>query len=296
MNMLVTGGSGFIGSHVVDKLVDAGHQVRVFDLKRPCRDDVEFFQGDITCRDDVTKGLSGRDVIYHIAALSNVDLIKDHPLAAVEQNILGTAYLLEQCRQQGVKRFIFASSVFIFEEKGHLYTTGKLASELLCKNYHTLFSLPYTILRYGTAYGPRSRAANVISRFIQKALKGGNIVIHGSGKQERRFTYVEDLALGSVAALQPIAENKTYTIAGRPPVSIEGLAEIVKGLLNNEIIIEYDSAREDDYGGAVLDINLAKKELGWEPRIGIEEGIKRYIEWYQEDAGLSPASHRSKID
>ena len=288
MNILVTGGSGFIGSHVVDKLVDAGHQVRVFDLKRPCRDDVEFLQGDITSRDDVTKGLSGTDVIYHIAALSNIDLIKDRPLVTVEQNILGTAYLLEQCRRQGVKRFIFASSVFVFDERGHLYTTCKLASELLCKNYHTLFSLPYTILRYGTAYGPRSRAADVISRFVRKALKGENIVIHGSGKQERCFTYVEDLALGSVAALQPIAENKTYTIAGRPPVSIERLAEIVKGLLNKEIAIEYKSAREDDYGGTVLDVDLAK-EMGWEPRVGIEEGIKRYIEWYQADAGLSPS-------
>jgi len=284
MNILVTGGSGFIGSHVVDKLVEAGHQVRVFDLKRPYRDDVEFSPGDIACQEDVNKSLIGMDVIYHIAAFSNIDLVKDHPLTTIEQNILGTAYLLEQCREQKVKRFIFASSVFVYDGRGHLYTTCKVASELLCQNYHTLYSLPYTILRYGTAYGPRSREADVISLFVQKALKGENIVIHGSGKQERHFTYVEDLAWGSVAALKPIAENKTYAIASSQPVSIKRLAEIVKRLLNGEIAIEYKSAREDDYRGTVPDNDLARKELGWEPKVGIEQGIKRYIEWYQANA------------
>ena len=284
MNILVTGGSGFIGSHVADKLVEAGHQVRVFDLKRPYRDDVEFIEGDITRKEDVRRGLSGMDVVYHIAAFSNIDLVKDHPLTTIEHNILGTAYLLEQCRQQKAARFILASSVFLFDGRGHLYTTCKLASELLCKNYHTLYSLPYTILRYGTAYGPRSRAADVISLFVRKALEGEHLVVHGSGEQVRHFTYVEDLALGSVAALGPIAENKTYTIASGQPVSIMRLAEAVKRTLNNEIAIEYDSAREDDYGGAVLDIDLAKKELGWEPSVGIEEGIRRYAEWYKENA------------
>lgn len=285
MNILVTGGSGFIGSHVVDKLVEAGYKVKVLDLKSPYRGDVEFLQGDITSQEDVKRGLSDIDIIYHIAAFSNIDLVKDHPLATIEQNILGTAYLLEQCRRQKVKRFIFASSVYVYEERGHLYTTSKIASELLCKNYNTLYSLPYTILRYGTAYGPRSRGADAVSLFVSRALNGESLVIHGSGEQKRHFVYVEDLALGSVAALNPMAENKTYTLASREAVSIKQLAEIIKGMFNNNIGIEYQSAREDDYQEELADLEKTIGELGWEPRVNLKEGIRRYVEWHREQSG-----------
>ena len=279
MNILVTGGSGFIGSHVVDKLVEAGHEVRVLDIKKPYQANIEFLEGDITSKEDVKKSLINIDTIYHIAAFSNIDLVKDHPLTTIEQNIMGTAYLLEECRLQKIKRFVFASSVYAYEERGHLYTTCKIASELLCKNYNTLYSLPYTILRYGTAYGPRSRRADVISLFVSRALNGENLIIRGSGEQKRHFTYVEDLALGSVAALKPVAENKTYSLAARQPASIKALAEVVQRMFNNKIAIEYDSSREDDYQEELADLDKARNELGWEPEVDLEEGIRRYIEW-----------------
>lgn len=284
MKILVTGGSGFIGSQVVDKLADAGHEVRVMDIKIPHRGDIEFFRGDITSMADVEKGIAGIEAVYHIAAFANIDLVKDHPLTTIERNIMGTAYLLEECRRQQVKRFLFASSVYAYEGRGHLYTTGKVTSEMLCRDYNTLYSLPYTILRYGTAYGPRSRGADVISLFVNRAINGKNLVIRGSGEQKRHFTYVEDLARGSVATLKPAAENKTYTLATREPVSIKGLAELVKRMFNNKIAIEYDSAREDDYREELADLDKARNELGWEPEIDLEEGIRRYIEWYKENA------------
>ncbi len=283
MNILVTGGSGFIGSHLVDKLTEAGHKVRVLDIRQPYHDNVEFLKGDITSKRDVKRSLSDIDIVYHIAAFSNIDLVKAHPLTTIEYNILGTAYLLEECRKREIRRFIFASSVYVYEERGHLYTTGKIASELLCKSYNTLYSLPYTVLRYGTAYGPRSRGADVVSRFVQRALDGENLVIRGSGEQKRHFTYVEDLALGSVAALNPIAENKTYTLASREAVSIKQLAEIIKGMFNNKVAIEYDSAREDDYQEELADLDKTRNELGWEPKVDLEEGIKRYIEWFKKE-------------
>ena len=284
MKILVTGGSGFIGSHVVDKLVAAGHNVRVLDIKQPYQKNIEFQDGSITARADVKRSLAGIETVYHIAAFSNIDLVKDNPLATIEQNIMGTAYLLEECRLQKVKRFILASSVYVYEEKGHLYTTSKVASELLCKNYQTLYSLPYTILRYGTAYGPRSRGADVISIFIKRALNGENLVIRGSGEQGRHFTYVEDLASGSVAALSPGAENKTYVLASREAASIRRVAELIRGIFNNKISIEFAAAREDDYEEKLGDLDNAKNDLGWEPGVGLEEGIRRYIEWYRENA------------
>ncbi|MBI4283991.1 MAG: NAD-dependent epimerase/dehydratase family protein [Chloroflexi bacterium] len=284
MNILVTGGSGFIGSHLVDKLIDAGHKVRVLDIKAPHRENVDFLEGDITSREDVTESLGDIDIVYHTAAFSNIDLVKAHPLATIEQNIMGTAYLLEECRQREIRRFILASSVYVYEERGHLYTTSKIASELLCKNYYTLYSLPYTILRYGTAYGPRSRGADAVSIFVQRAWKGESLGIHGSGEQQRHFSYVEDLALGSVAALSPVAQNKTYTLASREAVTVRHLAEIVRGMFHNKVAIEYDSARPDDYQEALADLEKTRGELGWEPQVSLEEGIKRYIAWFNQQA------------
>ncbi len=284
MNILVTGGSGFIGSHVVDKLVEAGHRVRVLDIKKPAyRDDVEYIKGDITSEKDIDKSLSGIDTVCHIAAFSDINLVKDNPLLTIRYNIMGTAYLLEECRKQKIKRFILASTVFIYDERGHLYTTSKVASEMLCKNYQLLYSLPYTILRYGTTYGPRSRGGDVVASFVKRALNGENLVTHGTGEQKRNLTCVEDLASGTVAALADVAENKTYTLVNKRSVSIKELAEMVRKIVNNNIDIEYDSSRQDDYQGAVPDdaeIERQNRELGWEAVVDIEDGIKKYVAWY----------------
>ena len=289
MNVLVTGGIGFIGSHVVDKLIESGYRVRIMDIKNPSRrQDIEFLKGNITSKEDLRRSLSNIDIVYHIAAFSNIDLVKANPLTTIEHNILGTAYLLEECRKREIKRFILASSVYVYEERGHLYTTCKIASELLCKNYNTLYALPYTILRYGTAYGPRSRQADVVSLFVKRALNGKSLVIYGSGEQKRHFTYVEDLALGNVAALKPVAENKIYTLACRTPVSIKQLAEIIKRMFSNKVTIEYESAREDDYQEELSDLDKTRNELDWEVQVDFEEGIRRYIEWYKENVGDPP--------
>ncbi len=282
MNILVTGGSGFIGSHVVDKLIGAGHEVRVLDLKEPHREDIEFFRGSITSKSDINKAMKNMEVVYHIAAFSNVDLVKDSPLTTIEYNILGTAYLLDEGRKQGIKRFIFASSIYVYEEKGHLYTTSKLASEMICKNYNALYGLPYTILRYATAYGPRSRNADVVSIFVQRALEGERIVIFGSGGQRRHFIYVEDLAEGNVAALKEVAVNQTYNLEGIRPVTIKEIAETVRKLVG-DVAIEYKGERPEDYSGAIVSSNKAKKELGWEPKVDFEEGLRRYIDWYRSN-------------
>lgn len=282
MNILVTGGSGFIGSHVVDKLIETGHKVRVLDIKKPHhREDVEFCEGDITSSENVRKSLLDVDIVYHIAAFSDINLVRANPLLTIKYNIMGTAYLLEACRKRGIKRFVLASSIYVPGRKGHLYTTAKLASERLCHDYYTLYSLSYTILRYGTAYGPRSRMDDVIANFVTRASRGENLLIYGSGEQKRNFIYVEDLAWGNVAALKPAAENQTYILAPERAVSIRELAEMVRSIFGEKINIEYHPARDSDYRGRIVSSARAKRELGWEPKVDFEEGVRRYIEWYQ---------------
>ncbi len=288
MNVLITGGSGFIGSHVVDKLMEAGYKVRVLDVKAPYRDDVEFMKGDVLSRPVLAKALNGMEVVYHLAGFSDINLVKGDPVRTIESNILGTAYLLEECRKAGVKRFLFASSVYAHSRKGHLYTTSKLSSEMLCGDYNTLYSLPYTVLRYGTAYGPRSREADVISIFVERALKDQDLVIHGSGGQKRNFIYVEDMASGSVAALKKGGENKTYVFAGTETVSIRSLAEIVKGEINDrvKILLDVSGEREDDYQGELDGLEKTIAELDWTPATSLPEGIRKYGEWYSSKYSL----------
>ena len=285
MVVLVTGGSGFIGSHVVDKLVDKGFNVRVFDILKPHRDDVDFVRGDITSQDELNTAMKDVEFVYHIAAASNVNKVVERPVDAVNLNILSTARVLEAARKNDVERILFASSYFVDSGKGHLYATTKKASEMICKDYYTLYGLPYTILRYGTAYGPRSRGEDVISIFVEKAMAGETLEIHGSGSQSRNFIYVEDLADGNVAALSQAARNKTYTLEGSRPVTIRDIAEMVNHLFDGKIDIKFVSNRTDDYDSKdVAAVSCA--DLRWEPKVELEDGIRRYIEWYASNKAL----------
>lgn len=287
MKALVTGGSGFIGSHVVDKLIETGHSVRVLDLKEPHREDVEYVKGNILKKKAVKDSIRDVDFVYHFAAASNIDLVKDDPLKTIEFNIMGTACLLEEARPNHIRRFVLASSVFVHDTRGHLYTTSKLSSEMICKDYNKLFSVPYTILRIGTAYGPRSRNADVVSIFVQKALKNENLIIYGSGKQKRNFIYVEDIAFACTAIINENAKNKTFVIAGDDSITIENLAYMVRNIVNPAIKIYFKPGeeREDDYLGKIDELNLVGQEIGWKPEVDMSTGILRYMQWYQETIG-----------
>jgi len=220
------------------------------------------------------------EYVYHIAALSNINKVVENPLKAVDLNIMSTAKVLEAARNSKVRRVIFASSYFVDSGKGHLYTTTKAASEMLCKDYYNLYGLPFTILRYGTAYGPRSRGEDVISIAVRKALSRQPFVIHGDGNQSRNFIYVEDLAEGSVAVLRDNAENKTYNLEGLQQITVKKVAEMVKKLVG-DIKIEYKEARPEEYIGKIASNDEIRRDLGWRPKIDFEEGVKRYIKWYK---------------
>lgn len=296
MKIGVIGGSGFIGSHVVDKLLEAGHDVTVFDIMSPHREDVRHIFLDLFDFHKVIVGLAGNyDVIYLLAAIANVNDIYKNPVESAIVNFQGVVNVLEAIRRYR-GRLIFASTIWVYmlaeEEKvdentplliqnvNHTYTASKIAAELYIQSYNKLYGVDFTILRYGIPYGPRSREGTVITNFAKKILREEPLIIYGDGSQYRNFIYVEDLAKGNVSALQDIAKNKIYNLDGIRPITIKEVAETVSKIIPG-VKIEYKDAREGDFKGKVVSSERAFKELGWKPKTGIEEGIKKYIDWYK---------------
>lgn len=296
MKVLVTGGSGFIGSHVVDELKSKGANVRIYDGVMPTfRKDIEYYQGSILDIDTLCFAMHGIDAVIHLAAVSDVKDVLNRPCYAESINVRGTINVLEAARRAEVKRVVYGSTTWVYGEveaeevdestllhaPSHLYTATKLASEYYSQAYSKLYGLEVTILRYGIPYGPRARDEGVIPIFVKKALSGEPLTISGDGSQFRKFVYVEDLAEGNVAALQSIAKNKIYNLDGKEKISIKQITENIQKILGN-VRIEYVPARPGDFSGKEVSSELAKKELGWEPRVSFKEGLSRYIKWYKE--------------
>ena len=300
MKSMVTGGSGFIGSHVVDKLMDLGHEVIVLDHRiQPHRNDVEFRDVDIVDYSSVLEATSDIDYIFHLAAMSNVNHVFEKPVYSVELNIMGTVNILEAARKNKCKRVIFASTVWVYtgttgiyvdEESpffmpgaGHIYSTTKISCEFLICDYHKLYGVPYTILRYGIPYGPRMRSELVIPIFLKKAFNGDPITISGDGSQYRNFIYVEDLADVHVKALNKKAENQILNVEGMRKISIKNIADTIRTLMDREIKVEYTPERPGDYEGKEASNKKINSLLDWEPKIDFKDGMKKTIYWFKQN-------------
>jgi UDP-glucose 4-epimerase len=299
MRILVTGGAGFIGSHVVDALAAAGHRPVVFDTRRtPHRPsgDAEAVRGDILDRRELTHAALGCDAIVHLAAAADVDAVQADPSAAEEVNARGTLNVLEAARAAGVPRVIYASTIWVYSDvagagavdettplgaPAHLYTATKLAGELYCRSYEELYGVSCTILRFGIPYGPRARPAAVIPAFVRRALDGEPLTINGGGQQRRRLVYVEDLAEGVVCALAPCAAGRTYNLVGDTDVSVLEIAETVRDIVG-EVEIAHLPGRAGDFAGAEVSAARAASELGWRATTPLREGVRRYVEWESE--------------
>ena len=300
MRVLVTGGAGFIGSHVVDKLRAAGHEPRIFDLRpspHHAAGEVDTYIGDLLCVDDLRDAMTDCDAVAHLAASADVGIVANEPVEAEALNARGTLNVLEAARQSGVDRVVYASTIWVYSDgcgnqvdedttvglPSHLYTATKLAGEMYCKSYSELYDVEFTILRFGIPYGPRARPAAVIPAFVRKALEGDALTIAGEGTQSRRFVYVEDLAEGVADALQPVAANRVYNLVSDRDVSIKEIAHTVRELVG-DVEVVHTEARAADFGGVVVCGKRASRELGWEASTPFEEGLRRYIDWYRANS------------
>jgi UDP-glucose 4-epimerase len=302
MRALVTGGAGFIGSHVVDKLVEAGHEPRIFDLSPSpyhAPGEIDTVIGDLADAGRVREAVQGCDAILHLAAMADVNQVVEDPFRTDSVNVRGTFNLLEAARAELLDRFLYASTIWVYGNAPgpephdedtplilppHFYTATKLAGEMYCRSYETLYGVSSTILRFGIPYGPRARPAAVVPAFIAKAQAGTPLTIAGDGSATRQFVYVEDLAEGMVAGLADAGRGRIYNLVSDELVSVKQIADTIREVVA-DVPIEYGPDRPADLHFGQASSARAAAELGWRAETSFADGVRRYVDWLAVTSG-----------
>lgn len=237
----VIGGSGFLGSHVADQLSEAGYRVRIYDrIVSPwIRPDQEMIVGDVMNGERVLEAVEGAQAVYNFAALADLNLALNRPIETIEVNVLGNARALEACRRAGVKHFLYASTVYVYSREGGFYRCSKQAAEQYVVEYQRVYGLDYTILRYGSLYGPRADASNGLYRIVWSALNSGVVRYQGSPDALREYMHVEDAAYASVAALGDDFRNQSVVLTGMQPMPVQDLLKMIAEILGITREIEF---------------------------------------------------------
>ena len=231
---VVIGGSGFIGSHVADCLSDEGYQVTIYDCVKSSwlRENQEMVIGDILDGSALSQTIEGSEAVYNFAALGDLNQALKQPIKTAEINILGNLNVLEACRIHNVKRFIYASTVYVYSREGSFYRCSKQSSEHYVEEYQRVYGLDYTILRYGSLYGPRADDTNGIFRIVSSALKTGKVEYKGNLESMREYIHVEDAARASVSILDSSFINESIILTGQEPMHVADLLKMLAEILN----------------------------------------------------------------
>ena len=270
----VFGGSGFLGSHVADKLLDAGYQVRIFDQNPSpwiC-DGQEMIIGNLLDPESIAAAVYDAEVVYNFAALADLNEGLDKPLQTIQVNVLGNAHVMEACRKQGVRRFVYASTVYVYSRDGGFYRCSKQASEHYVEEYQRVYDLEYTILRYGSLYGPRADHTNGLYRIVKQALESGVIRYEGSAEALREYIHVEDAARASVAALGEEFRNESVVLTGQEPMRVLDLLKMLGEILGYTNLVEFE---ESDQPGHYI-----RTPYAYQPKLG-----RKYIPPLHVDLG-----------
>lgn len=240
--VVVLGAGGFLGSHVADALSAAGYRVRLFD-RTPSpflRFDQEMIIGDLMDINQVSSAVQGATAVYNFAAIADIDEAHNNPLGTVSINVLGNMHALEASRLAGVRRFIFASSVYVYSKSGSFYRASKQAAERFTETYHERYGLEYTILRYGSLYGRRSDKRNGIYRMLHEAIQKHSITYHGNGEALREYIHVEDAARMSVQVLAPEFANRHLILTGQEKLRIRDVMTMISEMLPWDVALNFD--------------------------------------------------------
>ena len=311
MHYLITGGAGFIGSHLVDRLLAEGHRVTCLDnfddfydparKRRNLREaggnpNFRLVEGDLRDEGTLEKVFQGEKIeaVAHLAARAGVRPSIRNPLLYVDVNIRGTMNLLEACKKNKVGRFVFASSSSVYGNNPKVpfgegdpvdnpispYAATKKAGELLGYTYHHLHGMDIACLRYFTVYGPRQRPEMAIHQFTHLIHQGKKITLFGRGTSERDYTYIDDAVEGTVLALSRRHGYEIYNIGESQTISLSSLVQAIEELLGKKATIESLPEQPGDVDRTYADIRKAEEKLGYRPRVKIKEGLARFIQWY----------------
>lgn len=302
MKIIVAGGSGFIGSHVVDVFLEQGYEVVIYDLDAPrYGQSCAYVRGDTRDIDRMVQVFENGDIVYLLAAEANVNRFYESPVYSNDITANSTLSVLEAARRTGGARVILASTEWVYgslpdageamvtegtpyaESPDHLYTSSKIASELYCKNYQRLYGVNYTIMRYGIPFGERARPETVTPIFIRKLLQDEEITIDGDGSQMRQFIYVKDLAKGNAACIKQAAENQIINLNGKEAISVIQIVRTLEKILNKKAKLKFRKDRKGNFKGRFISSEKAKQLLDWAPEIGYEEAMSKYVAWFQKN-------------
>ncbi len=305
---LVTGGGGFIGSHITQRLVEAGHQVRVLDNFSTGRREniahllpqIELYEMDIRNLEQVRQAAAGVDYVYHEAALPSVPRSVADPLSAQQSNEVGTLNVLVASRYAGVKRVIFASSSAVYGDSLTLpkheemmynplspYAVNKACGEMYCRNFYRLYGLETVCLRYFNVFGPRqdptSQYAAVVPIFISGILERRSPTIYGDGEQSRDFTYIKNVVEANLlAAAAPKAAGEIINIACGQRITVNELFRYIRDSIGSDINPIYEAPRPGDIKHSLAAVAKAQTILGYNPQYSLVDGLKETVKWFTE--------------
>lgn len=307
--VLVTGGAGFVGSHIAARLAESGARVRVLDNLatghlenlEEIGGDIDFVRGSLNNADDLARALEGVEVVFHEAAIPSVPRSVENPLESHRACADGTISLLAAARQAGVRRLVYAASSSAYGDQPTLpkeeemapqplspYAAAKLAGEMYCQVWARTYGFETVCLRYFNVFGPRqdpgSQYSGVISRFISALMKGEQPVIFGDGEQSRDFTYVSNVVDGNLKAAQaPDCAGQVINVATGEKITLNQLLDTLKKITGKtDVVAEYRERRVGDVRDSLADITRARRLLGYEPQVGLEEGLRKTIEWWKQ--------------
>jgi len=303
MRVLVTGGGGFIGSHLAGRLAALGHRVRILDNFATGRRsnvvaldaDVDLIEGDIQSYERVHNAIAGCDLVFHQAALPSVPRSVADPLTSNATNVIGTLNVLLAARDAGVRRVVFASSSSVYGTSHELpkredmapmpvspYAVAKLASEGYCRSFGEVYGLETVALRYFNVFGPRqdprSQYAAVVPNFITSLLTGERPTIFGDGEQSRDFTFVENVVQANLLAMEAdVAPGRVYNVACGERVSLNQLFSVLRELADSGVEPVYAAPRAGDVRHSLADLTASRRDLGYEPTVDLREGLRRSV-------------------
>ncbi|RJQ52958.1 MAG: SDR family oxidoreductase [Actinobacteria bacterium] len=308
MRVLVTGGAGFIGSNLVQRLLEQGHSVRVLDnfatgLRSNLisfEKEIELVEGDLRSYERVHNGVRGVDVVLHQGALPSVPRSIQDPLTTNSVNINGTLNVLLASRDEGVKRVVYASSSSVYGESRELpkresmvlaplapYAVAKLAGEFYCQAFSRVYPIETVCLRYFNVFGPRqdprSQYSAVLPKFIDRMRDGARPVIFGDGEQSRDFTYVGNVVDANLLAMEADGvSGEIFNIATGKAVTLNSVVEELNKMLGAAIQPEYEPSRVGDIRHSLADVSKAERMLGYQPRVSFKEGLAETLRWHME--------------